>query len=275
MADALRLLVLGAHPDDAEFHAGGLALRFRAAGHTVRFVSVTDGSAGHHAVWGLPLTALRRGEAQAAANSIGAQSAVWDYPDGRLESTLALRFQIVRELRAFQPDLVLTHRTCDYHPDHRAVGHAVRDASYLVTVPALASDTPALTRDPVVAYLPDRFRKPNPLAADILVDVTDQFSSIVALLACHESQVFEWLPWQQGRLDDVPTEAQDRRNWLGAWYGSWLAQRNAPYRSLAQQRFANPPTWFEVFEVSEYAAPLDEEARRRLFGWLGSAVQFG
>jgi LmbE family N-acetylglucosaminyl deacetylase len=272
VTDPLKLLIIGAHPDDAEFHAGALAVLYRRHGHQVRMVSLTNGEAGHQTLRGAELVAIRRREAAAAATLIGAESAVWDYPDGQLEPSLALRWDVIREIRRYAPDLVLTHRTCDYHPDHRATAHAVRDACYLVTVPAIVPDAPALARDPVVMHLPDRFTKPAPLAADMVVDATDAFDAVVDLLACHQSQVFEWLPYNQGTLHEVPAAPADRRSWLAAWYGPWLRPMADRYRAALVERHgverAGRIEYAEVFEASEYAAPLDAAARQRLFGFL-------
>src|SRR5258708_2759254 len=101
MTDPLRLLVVGAHPDDAEARAGGLAALYRKLGHDVRFVSVTNGETGHYRVSGPPLVARRRAEAEAAAAVLGLRYDVWDHPDGRLEVTLGGREQVIRLLRSF------------------------------------------------------------------------------------------------------------------------------------------------------------------------------
>ena len=147
MLDApLRLLIIGAHPDDAEFHAGGLATIYRRQGHTVKMISVTDGRSGHHRYQPAELAEVRRRESLAAAAVIGATCDIWSFPDGALQPTLEVRELVIREIRAFRPDLVLTHRPNDYHPDHRAVGQVVQDASYMVTVPLVAPDVPALCR---------------------------------------------------------------------------------------------------------------------------------
>lgn len=269
MTSLPKLLILGAHPDDAEFHAGGLAALYAGRGSAVKLVSVTDGAAGHHEVWGPPLARRRKDEAAAAARVIGAESEVWPFPDGRLSPSLEVRERIIAELRTFQPDLVLTHRTCDYHPDHRAVGHAVRDASYLVTVPAVVPNVSILRKAPVIAYLPDRFTRPAPIAADVVVDVTETVETIVDMLAAHESQVFEWLPFNQGTLDLVPADPAGRRAWLRGWAGAWprtLADRYREALVAAYGTARGPAIEFaEVFEVSEYAAPLGPEARARLF----------
>src|SRR5947209_8395219 len=111
MADgSLRLLIIGAHPDDADYAAGGTAALYRAAGHVVKMVSLTDGSAGHHLRPGPDLARRRRAEARAAGAVIGATYDVLDTPDGRLLPTLENRAEVIRLIRTFRPDLVLTHR---------------------------------------------------------------------------------------------------------------------------------------------------------------------
>src|SRR5581483_9144549 len=173
-----------------------------------------------------------------------------------------LRWQVIREIRTFKPDLVLTHRTNDYHPDHRAVGSVVRDACYLVTVPALVPEAPALTRDPVVAFLPDRFTKPVPLSGDVVVDVGKYLDVIVDMLACHRSQMFEWLPVNQRLSHQVPADEAGQRRWLGDWYTDRLRPQADRYRNQLVARYGEihgqAIQFAEVFEVSEYAAPLSE-----------------
>ena len=79
-----RLLVLGAHPDDAEFHAGGLVATYRRLGYPVKLVSVTDGSSGHHERRPDELRELRAAEAAAAGAVVGAEYVVWSFRDGAL-----------------------------------------------------------------------------------------------------------------------------------------------------------------------------------------------
>ncbi len=273
MADeVLRLLILGAHPDDAEFHAGGLAAMYCGLGHTVKMVSVTDGSAGHHQTPPFDLARIRRAEAEAAARVIGAASETWSFPDGRLETGLDVRERIIREIRSFAPDLLLTHRTCDYHPDHRAVGQAVQDASYMVTVPHIVPEVPALRKDPVVAYMCDLFTRPCPLRGDVVLDVRDSLETIVDMLACHVSQVFQWLPYNEASGESVPDNPQERRAWLRGWFQRHIGPRAERFRreliATYGEKRGSAAEFVEAYEISEYAAPLDAAARRRLFPFV-------
>lgn len=265
----LRMLILGAHPDDAEYHAGGLAAMYRELGHVVKMISVTDGGAGHHSRSGRELIEMRRNEAAAAGAVIGAEYLTWGNPDGSLQPTLEVRWQVIREIRTFAPDLVLTHRTNDYHPDHRAVGQLVQDASYMVTVPNVLPEVPALRKDPIVAYMADTFTRPCPLEPDVVIDVTDHIETIAQMLDKHCSQVYEWLPYNEGVLEQVPADEKARYQWLKEWFVTRTKSRVEHFMpqliaTYGEER-AKQVKYVEAYEISEYAGDMDEEARRRLF----------
>jgi LmbE family N-acetylglucosaminyl deacetylase len=263
------LLILGAHPDDAEYHGGGLATVYRQLDRTVKMVSVTDGRAGHHQRTPAELIELRRSEAAQAGAIIGATYETWDFPDGMLEPTLDVRHRIIREIREFQPDLVLTHRTCDYHPDHRAVGQSVQDASYLVTVPHVVPEVPPLRKDPVVAFLPDLFTRPTPLRADVIIDIREQLGTISKMLACHRSQLFEWLAYHADVLETVPESEIDKRAWVQSWLATQIRPRADRYRMELVDRCGDlggdAIEFIEMFEISEYARQPEPELIRQLF----------
>jgi LmbE family N-acetylglucosaminyl deacetylase len=263
------LLVIGAHPDDAEYKAGGLAALYRGLGHDVVFLSVTDGGAGHHESSGPELVARRRAEAQAAAATLGLRYEVWDHPDGRLEVSVARREQVIRLIRSERPDLVLTHRPNDYHPDHRATSLLVQDAAYLLTVPAICPDVPHLPRDPVIAYLSDDFRHPYPFEPTVIVDVEPVWDAKVAMLHQHHSQFYEWLPYNGGYDADLPEDDEARRVWLSdrmATHAARLADRlREPIAARYGEERGRSLRKVEAFEACEYGAPLDDEAQARLF----------
>jgi LmbE family N-acetylglucosaminyl deacetylase len=269
MSETPRLLILGAHPDDAEFHGGGLATIYRQLDRSVKMISVTDGSAGHHQRLPAELIGLRRGEAANAGAVIGAIYETWDFPDGSLEPTLDVRHRIIQEIREFQPDLLLTHRTCDYHPDHRAVGQCVQDASYMVTVPHVVPSVPALHKDPVVAFLPDLFTRPAPLRADVIIDVSEQMETIAKMLACHRSQLFEWLAYEADILDTVPEDESKKLAWVRTWLDRHVQPRVERFRDELVAHYGDAKgkamEFIEAFEISEYARQPDTELIRRLF----------
>jgi len=236
-------------------------------------VSLTNGDAGHHIEPGPALATRRRAEAAAAGAVIGAEYVLLDNHDGQLLPTLENRLAIIRLIRSFRPDLVLTHRPNDYHPDHRYTSQLVQDAAYMVTVPAIAADTPHLPRDPVIAYLPDDFQKPYPLEPSVVVDVGPVVEQIVAMMHCHTSQFYEWLPYNQGIVDQVPAGDGARREWLAGQVRARLRARADKYRDLLLRAYGpvrgRAVEYTEAFEGCEYGAPLDDSARRRLFPFVG------
>jgi N-acetylglucosamine malate deacetylase 1 len=274
MPDApLRLLIIGAHPDDADYSAGGTAALYRAAGHVVKMISMTNGAAGHHVNAGPELARRRRAEAAASGQVIGATYDVWDNPDGALLPALETRATVIRLIRSFKPDLLLTHRPNDYHPDHRYTSQLVQDAAYLVTVPAVVPDTPHLMRDPVIAYLPDDFQKPYPFSPTVGVDIGSVIDKVADMLHCHVSQFYEWLAYNHGYLERVPADDQGRRRFLLEETKKRLQPRANTYRQLLIDQFGaergKKIEYAEFFEGCEYGAPLDAAARNRLFPFAG------
>jgi LmbE family N-acetylglucosaminyl deacetylase len=261
----LRVIAFGAHPDDCDEKAGGLAAKYAAAGHRVKFVSLTNGDAGHYAEGGGPLAKRRRAEAIEAGRRIGIEYEVLDNHDGELLPTLEVRRQIIREIREWQADLVLAPRPNDYHPDHRYTGVLVQDASYMVTVPDLVTDTPALKNNPVFVYYSDRFVRPQPFRPDIVVSIDDVFAKKIDMLDAHVSQMYEWLPWHDGKLDQVPKDPRARKGWLAEQRRSRLL----PEWKQALEKWygaqAASVQHAEAFEITEYGRQPDEAEIRKLF----------
>ncbi len=268
----LRLLIIGAHPDDADYAAGGTAALYRAAGHVVHMVSLTNGDAGHHEHSGPKLAERRRGEAAAAGAVIGAEYQLFDIHDGELLPTLENRWQVIHLIRTFDPDLILTHRPNDYHPDHRYTSQLVQDAAYMITVPAVVPGTKHLMRNPVIAYLPDEFQRPYPFAPTVAVDVGPVLDKIVAMLHCHVSQFYEWLAYNTQTLDKVPQSDGERRAWLGERVRARLRKQAERFRPQLAQCYGaergNKVEYAEAFEPCEYGSPLDDAAARRLFAFV-------
>src|SRR5437879_10971709 len=148
----LRVLCFGAHPDDCELRAGGVAALWAALGHHVEFVSVTNGDIGHWRDAGGPLARRRKAEVEAAAKRLGIHTEVLDIHDGELLPTLENRRTITRLIREWRADIIMSHRPNDYHPDHRYTGVLVQDSAYMVAVPFFCPDAPPLKNNPVFLF---------------------------------------------------------------------------------------------------------------------------
>jgi len=263
----LRIIVFGAHPDDCDMDAGGTAALWAAKGHAVKFVSLTNGDAGHQSEGGGALAKRRRGEAQEAGRRFGiAEYEVLDNHDGELEPTLAVRQQVIRRIRQWQADIVIAPRPNDYHPDHRYTGVVVQDTAYMVVVPNVTPDTPPLRKNPVFLYSFDHFQRPNPFRPDVAVAIDSVIEKKIQALDAHTSQVYEWLPWVDGILESVPKEPAARL--------PWLRQQRSGQRISDDVRAALRK-WYgakgdavkdvEAFEVCEYGRRPSEADLRKLF----------
>ncbi len=268
----LRIIVFGAHPDDAEYAAGGTGAKWAKLGHHVKLVSVTNGDIGHWAMAGGALARRRTAEVREASKILGTTSEVLDIHDGELLPTLEHRQKIVRLIREWNADIVIAHRPWDYHPDHRYVGVLVQDAAYMVTVPFFCPDVPPLKKNPVFLYDSDRFQKPYPFRPDIAVAIDDVFDVKVRAITKLESQVFEGgangnaeiaasrppASQPEARLEFVRriwdrrqgSEARKYRSALERWYGADQA---------AKVKYA------ETFEICEYGRQPSDKEIRKLF----------
>lgn len=266
----VRVIAFGAHPDDCDIRAGGLAAKYAALGSKVKFVSVTNGDAGHQSQGGGTLAMRRRAEAQEAGRRIGIEYEVWDNHDGELLPTIAVREQIIRKIRQWNADIVLAPRSNDYHPDHRYTGILVQDAAFMVTVPNVVSDTPALRNNPLFLYFYDGFTRPQPFRPDIVVAIDDVYDKKVDMLDAHVSQVYEWLPWHDGRLEQVPKDPLARKKWLARERPETVL---AEWRPSLEKRYGAEAAHVqhaEAFEITEYGRQPGEEELRKLFPFFAA-----
>jgi LmbE family N-acetylglucosaminyl deacetylase len=266
-APKLRVLAIGAHPDDCDIKFGGTAVKFAAAGHAVKFVSVTNGDAGHQTLAGAALAKRRYLETQESARRLGiAEYQVLDNHDGELMPTLEVRKQIIRIIRDWKADIVIAPRTNDYHPDHRYTAMLVQDAAYMVVVPNVATDTPRLEKNPIFMYFQDGFQKPYPFRPDVVVPIDDVWQKKVSGLDAHVSQFYEWLPWVDGRLDEVPKDPKARIEWLGKRRVQPLSDevRKVLVEEIGADAAAKV-RYVESFELCEYGRRPSLQELRAMF----------
>jgi LmbE family N-acetylglucosaminyl deacetylase len=255
---SLRVIVFGAHPDDCDLDAGGIAIKYVKMGHKVKFVSMTNGDAGHQSMGGGALAKRRIAEAQEAGRRFGVEYTVLDNHDGELMPTLENRLKVIREIRNWHADIVITHPMNDYHPDHRYTSMLVQDASFMVIVPNVAPDTPPLKKNPVFFY-------PNTAEPDIAIDIDNEVSQKLYAASAHESQFFEWLPWIEGTIDKVPKSKEERLVFMK----SWITPPNDAVKNCLKKWYgeskASTIKNAESFKISEFGRQPGHEELLKLF----------
>lgn len=270
----MHVLFIGAHPDDADFSCGGTAALFARRGDHVKFVSVTNGDRGHYypeyAADRSKLAARRMVENQKAVEVFGGTFESLGVHDGSVYVTEELTERMIRTIRGWGPegqgpDLVLVNRPNDYHRDHRYTAQLVLDATFMLTVPLMCPDSRHLDRMPVFAYWYDGFREGGVFRPDVVVPIDAVMDVKADITREHVSQMYEWLPYNLGTLDQVPEDPAERVRFARTWMegrGQRVAdgcRERAPHLVPEGCRFA------EAYQISEYGRQPDAGELRALF----------
>lgn len=267
----MRVLVIGAHPDDCELGTGGAAIKFRRQGHTVKYIYATNGDAGHHEYGGGKLANIRSQEVKKSCAVAGIEYEILDNHDGYLEVTIKLREKFIQIIRSFAPDLIITHRPNDYHPDHRNTSLLVQDSSYLITVPNICPLTPPLSKQPVILYMHDNFKRPYEFVPHVIISIDDVMEEKLEMLNCHESQFYEWLPWNRGEADTVPENCDERKKWLFEYQSRRYENIANKYREELINKYGvihgGKIRFAEAFEISEYGRQLSGKEVLKYFSF--------
>ena len=177
---------------------------------------------------------------------------------------------IVRLIREWKADVVLSHRPNDYHPDHRYTGVLVQDAAYMVTVPFFCPDIPAMKKNPAFFYCQDRFEKPAPFKPDVLISVDSVMEKKLDALGTMISQFAEG--GANGHVDLLPTDAEgQKRRHQEVRDGFARRQKSITERYRGRLTEWYPPATadkiqhIEAFEICEYGGQPDKSELKRLF----------
>lgn len=223
--DKFNILVIGAHPDDCELITGGTSSKLIQKGHKVKFVSMTNGNKGHHIHNTETIERIRKKEVEEVKKRLGCEYEVLNNNDGELIATLELRNEVIRLIREWEADLVITHPNYDYHPDHRHTSTLVQDAAFMVTVPLANPTIPILRNNPVFLYMLGRLDNPNRKETEIAIDITSVVKQKAHVVDSHFSQMYEWLPWiNQKPLNNVDIDSQSSRE--SYLYNYFIEERN-------------------------------------------------
>lgn len=266
-AQPLRIIAFGAHPDDAELKASGVAALWAARGHKVKFVAMTNGDVGHFESAGGPLARRRTAEVAECARILGIETHVMDIHDGELMPTLENRKAVARLIRQWQADIVMGHRPYDYHPDHRYTGVLLNDAAVVVVAPFFVPDTPPTPRNPVFMYYSDAFLDPKPFEPTVVVGIDDAADKKWTCVSAMPSQFGDKDSWQGRTLPNVPQGDRERR----AYLLELVKKRNVAVADQYRQQLialygkerGQAIKYAEAFQLGQYGrqAPLDELKR--------------
>ena len=270
-----RVMVIGAHPDDADITCGCTAAKLVAKGARVKFVAVCNGNIGHHVYDRAKTAAVRRQETLNAAKVWGLDSYdIYGYEDAGVPYDIPTRELIARRIQEFEPDIIITHRDCDYHVDHRTVGMHVKDCGYMLGCPHWIEGSKALRRRPLILLMRDDFTVPRTMRPDILVDCDPFIEKWCDALDCQVSQFYEWLPWDKGTEAEVAAIGDRSKNIAGR--NAYLRKYWAGRKERDAERFAAAwreqypgralPKMVEAYEISEYGRPPIEEDFELLMG---------
>jgi len=252
----MNIMIVGAHPDDPEGLAGGTAMLYREQGHQVTMVSMTDGGDGHHLMTREALVARRAGEARAAAKVMDVEYFIMPIPDAGLLPTLENRDMLIRLMRRKQPDLVITHRPVDYHPDHRYTSQLVTDSSYLLSVPLVAPDVPAVFKP--VSYFFGSDLDTVERRKNVCIPIDPVWRRKLQAWHQHSSQMYEWLPKVEGMTDEVPANEEGRIEFLNRWRGGKHMRAAEAFRDLMAKTYG-PKAKDAKYAEAFYEAPVGKK----------------
>jgi LmbE family N-acetylglucosaminyl deacetylase len=271
-AAPLRIIAFGAHPDDAELKASGVAALWAAQGAKVKFVAMTNGDVGHFAEAGGPLAKRRKAEVAECARILGIENEVFDIHDGELEPTLEYRKRMARAIRDWQADIVMGHRPYDYHPDHRYTGVLMDDTAVVVAAPFFVPDTPPTKRNPVYMYYSDNFQDPKPFTPTLVVGIDDVAEKKWKCISAMPSQFGDKDSWQARTLPNVPQSDGERQAFLVDIVknrGSALANQ---YRdrliALYGKERGEKIKYAEAFQLGQYGRQASLEELKGMFPTL-------
>ena len=199
-----------AHPDDCEHLYAGTLAKYAANGHDTAIVCISNGEVGSPVLPKEEIAAVRKKEAQAAADIINARLYWMGYPDEFLFNNEGMRLNVINTIRDFRPDIIITlDKDCDYHPDHLLTGQVVWDTHVMVTVPNIKTENPPCLSIPEI-YFCDTSAGINFLP-EFYVNIDDYYETKAAMIKCHVSQE-EWCQNQYGvsLVDDMFVQTRFR-----------------------------------------------------------------
>ncbi len=266
--EKLKVLVIFAHPDEGEIYAGGITALYTQLGHEVKFMSLTNGDAGHYAMEPEELAKRRYKEAMHAKEILSlSEYEVLDYHDGILENTEELRKKAARSIRDWEADVVFTfYPARGGHNDNMTAGWIVREASSLLDEEQM----------PVFIYMRDFHTASFSYIPDFAINIDEVWETKLAACGAHESQVIEYNPEMEGVLDEVLASMETQADFL--FHNTIPFSIVRPDIRLALEKWygkdvAKEVSYVEEFEIAEYGRQMTEEDVFKLFPMMGKVYK--
>ncbi len=204
----MKVMAFEAHPDDVEHLCAGTLAKYKASGHEVAIVCVSNGEVGSPKLPKEEIARVREREARESSEVIGAEFFWLNYPDEFIFNTPEIRLHVIDIVRQFDPDIIITlDKDNDYHPDHTTVGQIVWDIHVMGTVPNIKTNTKPCSKIPEI-YFMDTAAGINFLP-EFYVDITEHWETKKKMISCHKSQD-EWCMDQYGIPLSETTRIQSR-----------------------------------------------------------------
>ena len=230
----MKVLAIGAHPDDVEILCAGTMAKFAKQGHDVFICHVCDGNKGSNIYSSEELAKMRRNEALESAKLIGAASMYAGMSDGEVVLDLEARVKIMDVLRQADPDLIITNGPNDYHADHINVSKLVFEATYLANLKLWKTDYPPTTRLPYLYYM-DNVAGVN-FVPEEYVDITETIEVKVEMMMKMKSQL-GWLKEMHNcdSAEFIKTVAKFRGVQAGVEYAEAFTQQKMYPQGLTKR----------------------------------------
>ena len=231
----MRVMAIGAHPDDLEILCAGTLARYVAEGHEVTMCHIARGDRGSYEHTREEITAIRDAEARAAAEVLGAAYQALDVADGEIDSSNeGQRVRVTEAIRLARPDVVLAHSANDYMTDHVEASRLAFDASFLATLPLYETASPHLPEVPALVYM--ETVTGNDFVPVEFVDISAHIETKLTALDRHQSQL-RWLADHDGvdMLDQIRTVSRYRGLQCGVEYAEGFIPCNVWLRARTER----------------------------------------
>jgi len=229
----MNILIFGAHPDDIEMLCGGTSAKYVRLGHKVTHCIMTDGQVSSRKIVNEELIEIRRQEAKAAADIIGAELLQFDIKDEMLFDNEENRLKVLEIILKVRPEVIITMSDKDYSLDHRTTYNLVLSVVPMSVTANCYSEFPCLDKHPVI-YMMDTLAGVDFLPVEY-VDISDDFETKFKALVCHKSQTAIFEEIGHSLEEQIRIQSRFRGIQAGVQYAEGFQKLNNWYSGISRR----------------------------------------